>query len=180
MIKRLLITLFVLLLLQSTATANCIEIIPYGSPVSAIKARTEASRSLGKSSVRSDIFVPVEELCNGSELEILRGASVLYIFLFNKLVHINIYLLSDAPKLIDWVERFYGEAVKAKDFYSQPTAGKLVWDRPGKNIIYSIKPGKGEVSELLAIKSISHENLFNKFHNYMEKIQGAGGGLLLP
>ena len=163
-------------MLTGTASANCIEVIPFGSPVLAIKGKVEAVIPLKESSVRADIFIPAEAFCFGNELSILQGASLIYQFLFNKLVQINIYLLSDTPTLIKWAESAYGEAVKTKDFYSKPKAVKLIWDRPGRRVIYSLQPGKGEVAEYLTVKSLRHDDLIEKYQKDHEEFPEGGGG----
>ena len=124
---------------------------------------------LGATPVSEQIlFVPGEEVC--SQEKAFEGAPVLFTFLSNKLVQIEVERLSQTPILAKWAESVYGvKPDKPRSFFASKPNAQWLWEFPRAVIVYSITTNEAGKTEYFQIQSKHHQALFEKWASEMEK-----------
>jgi len=163
------------LLLISSAQARCnLELFRFGSSVEEVEKELGVDErqnilnilmpSFDNESERI-IFGRGEEVCKGEKY--FEGASVSFIFLYDKLVQMEVTAHSIKPRLINWAESIYGEKEdKPKGF--QKFNAQWTWQNFNSAISYLIQPDEGNIVELVIIQSRRHRLVFEKFYKEQE------------
>jgi len=169
-LKNLVIIFVSQLLLITSVQARCnLELFRFGSSVEDLHDRYSGLEStidmpgMPRLAVRAtgDSICPYDK--NFSK------ASVRYIFLYGKLVEVNISSFANKPVLIDWVESAYGNSInKQSDIYRSNPNVQLVWDKPDIVILYNLRSNGVEKIEQVFIQSRNHKNIHQKFSKEIE------------
>lgn len=172
-IKKISFILVLQLLIVANVQARCnLELFRFGSSVEEIEKQItgHSIKTPGPEEMhREAIFYPGEEVCKGEKY--FEGAPINFIFLYDKLVEIQLMRLSEKPVLVNWAESIYGEKKKKpRDFYAKKPSANWVWDNFNSVIFYSIAPDYEGVVESIVIQSRRHQRYFEKFAKEEEKL----------
>ena len=108
------------------------------------------------------LFVPGSDVCEGQK--VFLGAPVIFTFLYNKLVQIEVNRLSKKSLLGAWAESVYGvKSNKPRSYFSSEPNAQWHWDKSAAVITYSIVTYGIERDEYIQIQSKRHEELFAKW-----------------
>lgn len=164
---RVILLIFFMLLLSGEAVSCNIELYPFGSSMSSFNKHLKRPGLQFSDSRLSGITLPADLICKDDE--ILNGATVDYAFIDDRFVKIRVHLLAETPRLIRWVKKAYGEAVKTDDISSAASKRRFIWKMPGKVIIYTLQSSGGKSIESVTLTSRLHMKLFRDYHKSIEE-----------
>jgi hypothetical protein len=96
-----------------------------------------------------------------------------FVFLYDKLVEIQVGHFSEATILVNWAESIYGEKEKKpRSFYAKSPNASWIWDNFNAVIFYSVVPDYENLIETIVIQSKHHQRYFEKFSKEQELPQG--------
>jgi len=171
-IKITILIFIVQLIMINAAQARCnLELFRFGSSVVEIEKQiTGHSIEIPSPEKmhREEIFYPGEEVCKGEKY--FEGAPINFVFLYDKLVEIQVERLSENPILVNWAESIYGEKEKKpRSFYAKKSNATWVWDSFNAVIFYSVTPNYESLTESIVIQSKHHQRYFEKFSKEEEE-----------
>ena len=103
--------------------------------------------------------------------KIFEDVPVDFIFLYDKLVEIQVMRFSESLVLIDWLESVYGEnANKPNSLYFQQPNAQLYWESSNAVIAYSAEYFSNEVMESFIIQSLNHQKDFERFNKELKDL----------
>ena len=170
--KILIFTLIAQLFFIGSAKAKCdLESLKFGLSHEALMTKLKLDEDFSRPEKNEipEYFVSFsgQELCKNEE--VFERASVHFMFIYDKLLEIQIRGFSESALLADWAISIYGEKEnKPTSFYDVKPNAQWLWDKPNKVIAYSIKPDMGGVFESIIIQSRNHDDDFLKLANELE------------
>ena len=134
----------------------------YKSIVSKLKIDPEFVEPEIKGASQQYLFAPGEEVCKSEKA--FQGVPIQFVFLYNKLVEIQLMSLSEAPKLVTWAESIYGvKENKPNSFYDEFPIARWSWEDSKAVIAYSVESAASDVIESVIIQSLNHQQSYEKF-----------------
>ena len=134
----------------------------YKSIVSKLKIDPEFVEPEIKGASQQLLFAPGEEVCKSEKA--FQGVPIQFVFLYNKLVEIQLMSLSEAPKLVTWAESIYGvKENKPNSFYDEFPIARWSWEDSKAVIAYSVESVASDVVESVIIQSLNHQQSYEKF-----------------
>jgi len=167
--KIIILTLIAQLLFIGSAQAKCdLESFKFGSSYKTLNNKLKLDMDSEINDVPEYfLFAPGELVCKNEK--IFEGVPVNFIFVYDKLVEIQITRLSEEATLLDWAESIYGEKVnKPSSFYYEMPNAQWLWDNSNAAIAYSIKSNENQVFESIIIQSLNHQKYFEKLAKEQE------------
>jgi hypothetical protein len=169
-LKKLIIILILQILFVASVQARCnLELFRFGSLFEDVKERYPESMLMLDipSMPRSIMKVSGKTVCPYDSR--FNKTSIKYIFLYGRLVEINVLNFTDKPILIDWVESAYGKKVnKPKGMHGNDPNVQLLWDKHDVVVLYNLQSNGSEKIEQVYIQSKRHKNLHQKFSTELE------------
>ena len=165
--KILIFTLFTQLLFIGSVQAKCdLKSFQFGasykSIVSKLNIDSEFNEPEIKGASQQFLFAPGEEVCKSEKA--FQGVPIQFVFLYNKLVEIQLMSLSEAPKLVMWAESIYGvKENKPNSFYDEFPIARWSWEDSKAVIAYSVESVASDVVESVIIQSLNHQQSYEKF-----------------
>ncbi|MDA7448375.1 hypothetical protein N8820_02770 [Candidatus Pseudothioglobus singularis] len=165
--KILIFTLLLQLLFVGSVQAKCdFKSFKFGdsykSTVSKLKIDSEFVEPEIKGASQQFLFAPGEEVCKSEKA--FQGVPIQFVFLYNKLVEIQLMSLSEAPKLVTWAESIYGlKENKPNSFYDEFPIARWSWEDSKAVIAYSVESAASDVIESVIIQSLNHQQSYEKF-----------------
>jgi hypothetical protein len=169
-LKNLAIILMLQILFVVSVQAQCnLELFRFGSSLEDVKERYPESMIMldipGMS--RSVMSVSGKTVCPYDSR--FYKTSIKYVFLYGRLVEVNVLNFTDKPILIDWVESAYGKkANKPKGMYGNDPNVQLLWDKHDVVVLYNLQSNGSEKIEQVYIQSKRHKNLHQKLSTELE------------
>jgi len=143
--------------------------ISYNTLMSKLKLDAEFMQSEEKGAAKQILFAPGEVVCKNEK--IFEDVPVDFIFLYDKLVEIQVMRFSESLVLIDWLESVYGEnANKPNSLYFQQPNAQLYWESSNAVIAYSAEYFSNEVMESFIIQSLNHQKDFERFNKELKDL----------
>ena len=175
--KKTSILLIAQLLIATSVQARCnLELFRFGSSVAEVERQVTGSKIAipdAEDISRHELFYPGEEICKNEKA--FESAPINFVFLYDKLVEIQVVRLSESPILVNWAESIYGEKEKKpRSFYAKKPNTAWVWDNFNAVVFYSIAPDYEGVVESIVIQSRRHQRYFEKFSKEEEKLLQGG------
>ena len=165
--KILILTLLLQLLFVGSVQAKCdFKSFKFGdsykSTVSKLKIDSEFIEPYVEGTSQHFLFVAGEDFCKKET--VFQGVPIQFVFLYNKLVEIQLMSLSEAPKLVMWAESIYGvKENKPNSFYDEFPIARWSWEDSKAVIAYSVESAASDVVESVIIQSLNHQQSYEKF-----------------
>lgn len=172
--KIIIIAILTQLIFISSVQASCdlnpsLFGISYNTLMSKLKLDAEFMQSEEKGAAKQILFAPGEVVCKNEK--IFEDVPVDFIFLYDKLVEIQVMRFSESLVLIDWLESVYGEnANKPNSLYFQQPNAQLYWESSNAVIAYSAEYFSNEVMESFIIQSLNHQKDFERFNKELKDL----------
>lgn len=161
-LKSLFISMIACLALSANVMAACdLQRFKFGTSYERVQKYFDTD--LEKAPVSMQIlFVPGSEVCAGEKA--FQRTHVIFTFLYDKLVQIEVNLLSKKSLLGAWAESVYGvKSNKPRSYFSSEPNAQWHWDKNEAVITYSIVTFGTERDEFIQIQSKRHGELFAKW-----------------
>lgn len=162
MSKSLFISVIVCLAFSANVMAACdLQRFKFGTSYERVQKHFDTG--LEKAPVSEQILlVPGNDVCTGEK--VFLGSPVIFTFLYDKLVQIEVERLSKKALLGQWAESVYGvKSNKPRSYFSAEPNAQWHWDKSEAVITYSIVTYGAERHEYIQIQSKRHEELFAKW-----------------
>ena len=164
--KILILALLSQLLLTGAAQAKCdLESFKFGTSHKSLMSKLKVSDDLIEPELKDIservVFLPGELVCKNEKT--FEGVPVNFIFLYDKLVEIQLMSFSQELQLVKWAESIYGEKDnKPNSFYYEHPNAQWLWDNSNATIAYSVKSDEYEMIESIIIQSLNHQKYFER------------------
>jgi hypothetical protein len=174
-IKKTVLIFLVQLMIVNIAQARCnLELFRFGSSIVEVEKQITGDAIVipnVEKMNREEVFYPGEEACKGEKS--FEGSPVTFVFLYDKLVEIQVRRFSENPTLASWAESIYGEKKKKpRSFYAKNPNATWIWDNFNAVIFYSVVPDYQNLIETIVIQSKHHQRYFEKISKEQELPQG--------
>ena len=162
MLKSLFISIIACLGFSANVMAACdLQRFKFGTSYERVQKHFDTGLEKAPVSIQM-LFVPGSDVCAGEK--VFLGTPVIFTFLYNKLVQIEVNRLSKKSLLGAWAESVYGvKSNKPTSYFSSEPNAQWHWDKSTAVITYSIVTYGAERHEYIQIQSKRHEELFAKW-----------------
>ena len=161
MLKSLFISIIACLGFSANVMAACdLQRFKFGTSYERVQKHFDTGLEKAPVSIQM-LFVPGSDVCTGEK--VFLGSPVIFTFLYDKLVQIEVERLSKKALLGAWAESVYGvKSNKPRSYFSSEPNAQWHWDKSTAVITYSIVTYGIERDEYIQIQSKRHEELFAK------------------
>jgi hypothetical protein len=159
--KILILALLLQLFIIGSVHARCdLDSLQFGishkALIDKLKLDAEITEPEIKGAPKQIVYVPGSEACKGEIM--FENVTIHFVFIFNKLVGINLMVISESPTLVNWAESTYGvKSNKPSSFYDDIPNALWFWEKSDATISYSIASDGEFIEESIAIITNDYE-----------------------